>query len=171
VGYPLVRAGTHLHTPGAAVYARNARAAEGYAQWADYAAPESGFEEQVYFHQVKAGTDGWTEVALLNEDVGLTFQWDTTSAPYLTQWKNTRQSIYVNGVEPGNCIPEGQQGARASGRLVTLEPGAAQAFHLKLTGLAGDALTAARDRIDALKLDGSAAAGCNLDDFAQQQGA
>lgn len=59
-------------------------------------------------------------------------EWDTTTSP-LTQWKNFRRSIYLCGVEPGNCLPEGQNRASAGGRLVMLEPGEQHKFYNRLT--------------------------------------
>ena len=170
VGYPLVAEGTRLDTPGAAVYARNAWAAEGLAHWADYTAPQPNLEEQVYFHTVRAAADGWTEVALFREDFGLAFQWNTRSAPYLTQWKNPRQGIYVCGVEPGNCIPEGQNAARQSGRLQMLAPGEAVTFNLRLAALRDAAeVEAAQHRIAALRQTGRAVSNAEYADFSPKE--
>lgn len=171
VGYPLVADGARLHSPSAAVYARNAWAAEGLAQWAEYSAPIPNLEEQVYFHHVWAAADGWTEVALCRDDLGLAFQWNTRTAPYLTQWKNTRQGIYVCGVEPGNCIPEGQNAARQTGRLQTLEPGETVTFDLRLTALRDRAeVDAAKRRVDTLHHQGTPVTNAQYADFAAQGG-
>ncbi len=166
VGYPLVAEGARLHSASAAVYPRDDAARPGFSRWPDYDAPTPRYAEQVFFHQVKAGADGWSEVALLRGDVGLAVGWDTRTLPYLTQWKNTRQGIYVSGIEPGNCLPEGRNAARNKGRLVTLEPGAAQSFATRLTALWGaEAVQQAQQRIQALDQHGVAVAACRLDDF------
>ena len=74
--------------------------------------------------------------------------------PYLTQWKNTRQGIYVCGIEPGNCLPEARAW-RAKGRLVWLGR-AAQTFGCTLTVLDGaEAVSGSAGRIAA-----RARAGC-----------
>lgn len=165
-GYPLVRAGTELAVA-SQVYARNARAREGLAAWEVYEGPTPGFEEQVYFHHVWAGRDQYAQAALLNADFGLKLEWHTPSLPYLTQWKNTRQNIYVCGVEPGNCIPEGQNAARKNGRLMRLAPGETQTFRCVLTVLDGaDAVRECREAVEALRHSGGPAAGCRLDDYA-----
>ncbi len=166
VGYPLVAQGTRLHTSSAAVHPRTPWAAEELDRWPDYDAPTPNREEQVYFHRVRAGADGWAEAALLRPDFGLTFHWDTRTAPYLTQWKNTRQNIYVCGVEPGNCIPEGREGARRSGRLALLEGGASQEFGLRIECLPDAAAVAAcRRRIDGMASQGQIVTGCNYADY------
>lgn len=171
VGYPLVAEGTRLASPSVAVYPNSAWAGEGLDRWAEYNAPTPNLEEQVYFHHVRAEADGWAEAALLRDDFGLAFQWDTRTAPYLTQWKNTRQGIYVCGVEPGNCIPEGQTGARQSGRLQVIEPGKTTTFNLRLTALRTPAdVEAARHRIETLQQQGTTVSNALYADFAAQGG-
>jgi hypothetical protein len=46
--------------------------------------------------------------------------------------------MYVCGIEPGNCVPEGLNAARSSGRLVTLETGETQRFTSRLHVLDGE---------------------------------
>lgn len=170
LGYPLVRAGTTLVSPDHAVYPRDAEARKGVTTWAHYEAAQPAYAEQVFWHHLKAGADGQTAVALLQESFGLLFEWDTRELPYLTQWKNTRQGIYVSGIEPGNCLPEGQRTAQQKGRLVWLEPGQSQHFACTLTVLDGvEAVAGARERIAALAREGTPVGGCKLDDYAAQQ--
>lgn len=164
-GYPLVAEGARFDTPHAAVYPRDAEARKGYATWPNYAAPVPRYAEQVFFHHLKQ-MDGQTCALLGRDDFGLLWEWDPAQMPYLTQWKNTRTGIYVCGVEPGNCIPEGQSGARASGRLQTIEPGETRAFDLTLRVLPdADAVAAARERIAALRATGETVPGVHLADF------
>ncbi len=166
LGYPLVRAGAVLHTPHEAVYPRDAAARAGFARWAEYDAATPGYAEQVFFHHVR-GADGTSIVALLHADFGLQIAWDTRAMPYLTQWKNTRQGIYVSGIEPGNCIPEGRNAARDSGRLAWLQPGETVEFACTVTVLDGAAAVAVcRARIDSLQQGGEPVSGCDLSDYA-----
>jgi galactose mutarotase-like enzyme len=168
LGYPLISAHTVLHTPHAAVYSRDAEAEKGYGMWPQYAAAIPRYAEQVYWHHLKTDTSGQTTVALLQEAFGLQFEWDANQLPYLTQWKNVREGIYVCGVEPGNCLPEGRNGARDAGRLVTLEPGAIQHFAFTLTVLDGaNAVAAVRERIAGLQASGTPVASCDLHDYAE----
>lgn len=132
VGYPLVRAGARLISPAAQIDPRDDAARPGLARWAEYDAPEPRYAEQVFFHTIPP-KDGRASVALVNGAFGLRLDWDTTCCPYFTQWKNTRRGIYVSGLEPGNCLPEGQAAARAAGRLITLQPGEAHHFENTLT--------------------------------------
>lgn len=130
VGYPLVRAGSRLVID-SEVRARDEAAAAGLAAWAIYDAPTPAYAEQVFFHTVRGHPHA--QAALVNDDLALRLIWDTTHAPHFTQWKNTRQGAYVCGLEPGNCIPEGQNSARRHGRLVVLAPAEQQRFQLQLS--------------------------------------
>jgi hypothetical protein len=161
VGYPLVRAGTRLWAA-SRVKPRDEAAAAGLNTWAHYDAPTAGYAEQVFFHQVYA-QDQRSAVALANDDLALMLEWDTTHAPYFTQWKNTHQGIYVSGIEPGNCIPEGQNSAREQGRLVFLNPGESQRFESVLTVASDPAgISAMTSRVKALEAQGQLLAACRL---------
>ncbi len=138
LGFPLICEDTQLATPFTAVHARDTEARSGYDHWATYDAAIPNYAEQVFFHHVKGSAEnGRTTCALLQESFGLKFEYNTNELPYLTQWKNVRQGIYVCGIEPGNCIPEGQIAARDQGRLVMLEPGEDRHFAVRLTVLDG----------------------------------
>lgn len=166
VGYPLVAQGARLHTPNAAVYPRDEAAKAGYERWAEYDAGTPGYAEQVYFHHVKANDEGYAEAALVHEGFGLSVQWSSDTLPYLTQWKNTRNGIYVSGIEPANCIPEGQNAARQSGRLMMLEPGESEAFNCRLRVLDGaQAVVAAQRRIERMA-QGGTPVDVQLEDYA-----
>lgn len=167
LGYPLIRAGTQFHTAHQAVYPRDPEARKGLERWPHYDAAIPRYAEQVYFHHVKVDSQGHTVAALLQDEFGLKYEYDANSLPYLTQWKNVRQGIYVCGVEPGNCLPEGQVAARDKGRLVMLEPGEERQFACTLTVLDGaDAVKECRAQIDALHKSGKPVAGCQLADYA-----
>lgn len=167
LGYPLVRAGTVFHAAHSAVYSRDAEARKGYDRWPHYDAPIPRYAEQVYFHHPVTDDQSWTRAALLNDDFGVEIAWDAQAMPYLTQWKNVRQGIYVCGVEPGNCIPEGRNAAQTKGRLVTLSPGETHVFRVTITALAGaESITACREYVDDLRLNGEPVSGCQLADYA-----
>lgn len=107
--------------------------------WPHYQAAVPRHLEEVFFHQVLADEHGMAVAVLATDDFGLALEWDTAHEPYLTQWKNYRNGTYVCGVEPGNCLPEGQNRAQREGRLVHLAPGERQTFRNKLTVLDGAA--------------------------------
>lgn len=159
VGYPLVRQGARLDVPAFVTFPRDEAARHGYESWESYGAPQAGYDEQVFYHHALQ-SDGVAKVLLSNDDVGLMLEWDTRNAPYLTQWKNLRRGMYVCGIEPGNCVPEGQNTARAAERLVSLRPGEAQTFTTRfqiLNGAEGAARGAGE--IETLRTHGQPATG------------
>ncbi len=165
-GFPLIAAGTELATPYEKVYPMNDLARPGLATWPQYAGPVPDYESVVYLHHLRAVNEA-TEVLLYRDDLGLALRWPTDQLPYLTQWKNTRQGIYVNGVEPGNCVPEGQNRARKNNRLVMLQPGEQQTFQLQLDVLNDtDSITESRAQIERIRQEGAPVANCRLDDYA-----
>lgn len=168
VGYPLVRDGVHLHVPHEAVYDRATKTRiPDDSDWSAYSGAVPGYAEEVYFHHPRAGDDGGTGVLLHKDDFGIGLDWDVTQMPYFTQWKNTRQGMYINGIEPGNCVPEGLNSARKNGHVQMLQPGESREFRLDIAIIDGeqsisDRLTA----INALQANGNAAAGFVLNDYA-----
>jgi hypothetical protein len=170
VGFPLVAEGAELFTPYEGVYPRDAAARPGLHRWSKYDAATPGYAEQVFFHHLKYGVDNSTRTmaALAHPEFGFLLEWDCQELPYLTQWKNTREGIYVCGVEPGNCIPEGQNAARRTGRLQILEPGQSQSFGCDISVLPdAESVQAAQDCISELRMTGTPAENCKLDDYAQ----
>jgi hypothetical protein len=155
-GYPLVHEGVQLHVATRQVRPRDMAAQAAFGSWEIYNAATPRHLEEVFFHQVFAGSDKKAVAALAGEDFGLQIEWDTTHEPYLTQWKNYRRGIYVCGVEPGNCVPEGQNRARSRGRLVLLEPGERHTFRNKLTVLPDAAAVGEmRNRVATLRTSGT----------------
>jgi hypothetical protein len=174
LGWPLIGAGATLHTPHTAIYPRDAAARAGFDSWSRYEAASAGYPEQVFFHHLKTTAaqpepTGMTTVAVANAeaDLALCLQWDFTTLPYFTQWKNTRQGIYVCGIEPGNCIPEGQNAARANGRLQMIQPGETVETYLSLDVVEGaEAVKGLVDRINTPLPDARPLPNCKLDDYA-----
>lgn len=138
-GYPLVNQATTLQVAAATTVARDLQAASALHEWPRYQAATPRHLEEVFFHQVLADENGMAAAVLAADEFGLALEWDTTHEPYLTQWKNYRNGTYVCGVEPGNCLPEGQNRAHREGRLVHLAPGEQKTFRNKLTVLDGAA--------------------------------
>ncbi len=167
-GYPLIRHGTEL-VVASDVYPRDTAAQGGIDTWHLYDEAAANYAEQVFFHHPRVLIEDNGEIAsaaLIRDDIGIEIAWNTRHMPYLTQWKNTRQGIYVCGVEPGNCIPEGQNAARQSGRLVVLQRGEQQTFELMLTILdSAEARTRARDRVKQIQQNGLSITACNLQGY------
>lgn len=165
VGYPLVREGTKLHLPAVKSAPRDAAAKVGFDTWPDYSAAIPDYAEQVFYHHTKSD-EGKTQVVLANPDFGVELAWATNTLPYFTQWKNVRQGIYVSGIEPGNCIPEGQNAARKNGRLVMLQPNETRYFETHLTVLGdAEAIQNSLNQIEQIQMNGTPTEHCKLDEF------
>ena len=154
-GYPLVQEGVSFYTASNAIHPRDAPARAAFTTWEQYSAGLPRHLEEVFFHEVNTAGNAMALAALASDSFGIQIEWDTTHEPYLTQWKNFRRGIYVCGVEPGNCVPEGQNRARRSGRLGMLPPGEQQSFRNRLTILPDKAAVATmRTCVDELRANG-----------------
>ncbi|MEX2399342.1 MAG: aldose 1-epimerase family protein [Rhodothermales bacterium] len=161
VGYPLVREGARFDVAAARTLPRDDAAEAGFETWADYPAAQREFAEQVFYHHVQQ-RGGWAKALLANGDLGLMVSWDTTHAPYLSQWKNVRSGMYVCGIEPGNCVPEGQNAARRGGRLLELDAGASHAFRTRFHIYKGaNEIEGARGDVAELRSAGTSVSGFN----------
>jgi hypothetical protein len=126
IGPPFLGAGSRVHIPVAESWPNNERAAEGLDTWDRYEPPTSGFAEQVYLIQPRAGSDGRTLALLHNSEatIGVAVRWDTTTLPYFNLWKNTAalEDGYVTGLEPASGFPRFRARERRAGRVRALPP-------------------------------------------------
>lgn len=165
-GYPLVHDGVELLTATVTAYPADENARRGAPRRTRYDGATAQRPEEVFFHHVRVDAGGMSLAALADDEFGVAVEWDARQAPYLTQWKNFRQTLYLNGVEPGNCLPEGLNRARREGRLVRLEPGATRTMRSRITVLPDrTAVAAVRRRVADLDVHGAPAA-VHLADYA-----
>ena len=126
VGLPLLDAGSKLVAPVKRVVPRNSQDAEGICGWDEYAAPQPGFAEQVYFLDLIADPTGQTQVLLKNaaESSGVSLSFNQSQLPCFTQWKNTATEAdgYVTGLEPATNFPNPRDFEQGQGRVVQLGP-------------------------------------------------
>jgi hypothetical protein len=139
LGWPLLDHTARLSGPGATAAApepRDADAAEGLETWERFGTPTPGFRERVYHHRPVAGVDGWAEARLENPSLaGGTFlmvRFRPDELPEFAQWTMTGEGMYVLGLEPATCRPNGFQAEADAGRVVYLTPGARRRFRLEI---------------------------------------
>ena len=141
VGWPVVDEGSELLVPATAVEPRGDHSAEGYRTMH---APERGYVEQVFEHEVAAEADGCVPVAVVNRDLGLgayeVFRRD--QLPHHFVWRMLGEGTYVLGIEPSTNRTAGRLDARARDELIELAPGESRLYELELGALAG------KDEID-----------------------
>ncbi len=88
-----------------------------------FAAPEPGFIEQDYRHQLPA-EDGYCRLHAENEalHIGMGIRYKADTLPYLQQWRCLRSGDYVLGLEPTNNHVNGRLQAKAENSLPVLRP-------------------------------------------------
>ncbi len=133
-GPPFLGDGSQLVAPLEIVYPRDARAVENVDSYSEYAGPQAGFVEQVYWLEAAAREDGNTLALLKSPDPAraVAVRFNRRQLPCLTLWKNTAalQDGYVTGIEPGTDYPNSRPFERDKGRLATLGPG--ESFHCRV---------------------------------------
>ena len=128
LGFPLVDAGTRLELPQTDIQARDEVARGGLERYNVFEEPVTGFQEQVFYHHLRADANGQVEVRLMNpafdggKGMGIYWRYALSEYPILVEWKMMGEGQYVVGVEPSNCKVEGRSVERESGSLQVLEP-------------------------------------------------
>jgi hypothetical protein len=138
VGWPVVDDGSELLVPATAVEARGDHPVEGYRV---VHAPESGYVEQVFEHELAAEADARVPVAIVNRRLGLgayqVFRRD--QLPHHFVWRMLGEGAYVVGIEPCTNRTAGRLDARARGELIELGAGESRSYELELGALVGEA--------------------------------
>ena len=156
-GHPaLLDAGAQLVAPLKTVVPRNDHAAAGINQWNSYAAPEAGFEEQVYFIHLLGNDKNDTTVMLKNahSTKAVSLDFNTGQLPCFTVWKNTtaREDGCVTGIEPGVNFPNPRSYEGEQGRVIKLDPGGHAQFRLGINWHSTDRdVQATEQRIEKLQ--------------------
>jgi hypothetical protein len=144
IGYPVLDQGSRLICASTAIEPLSDLARSELDRCRRMDAPEVGYPERVYFHELGADRDGRTGVALVNDALGLGVyvRFDRRQLPRFTQWKQLSAAEYVVGLEPGNCWPVGRLEQRRRGALEMIEAGQRRTFDLEIGVLDGAAAIA-----------------------------
>lgn len=132
LGFPLLSPEAYLEMDPAHTQPRDPIAAQGLSEIARSGPPTPGFEEQVFRHTPPSPGAPWP-ITLHNPSLGLALRLtvDTSTLPYLFQWKMLGQGTYVLGLEPANSgVIQGRPTARDRGDLPILQPGEARDYRL-----------------------------------------
>lgn len=133
-GFPLVAEGTRLVLNQKSVRARDEAAQAGITRHLVMEAPQAGYAEQVFFHEVNPDANGFATAAVVNDELKLAgyVLYRQKELPNLTQWKQMGVGAYVLGVEPTNCSVLGRHAERERGTLQMLAPGESREMVLRL---------------------------------------
>jgi len=88
-------------------------------------APQLGFAEQVWEHDMAADATGEVAVAVVNDRLGLGIEMTTRKdqLPCAYQWQNFQAGHYVMGIEPSTHHVTGNLAARERGEMMWLAAG------------------------------------------------
>ncbi len=133
-GYPAVDEGAYLEAVDHKITPKDARSEAGFASWAELTAPVHGYAEELFFHEIPADSDGLSRISIVNKNAKLkvTMAYDASTLPILNQWKQMGEGEYVTGLEPGNCLPIGQEGNAERGILQKIKPGETIEFKFQI---------------------------------------
>jgi hypothetical protein len=134
LGFPLLNSSCRLEAPAHNVRPRDKVAEPGVGDWMRFQEPTTGYQEQVFIHDLPADADGWASIRLVNPTLRLWLRvrFQKESLPNLVQWKQMGQGAYVLGLEPSNCGVEGRAKDRARGTLEFLEPDESREFEVEI---------------------------------------
>ncbi len=144
-GFPIVSEQTELLAASAEVKPRDEAAAPGLADYHRFQPPTPGYQEQVFYHTLKADTLGQAQAALVNrtfgggQGLGGYVRFALAELPRLVQWKMMGQGNYVCGLEPATNWVGGRATERAEGRLQFLAPGETRHYKLEIGVLTSQA--------------------------------
>jgi hypothetical protein len=140
-GFPLLTEKSKIFASSEAVEPRTEFAAPTMDEWATFDAPIRGIGERVYYHKMRAASDGRVSVVLVSDegkrDFGVLVRYSKTNLPEFVQWKMTGVNHFALGLEPSNCRVAGRLSERDAGRLTTIAPGEKRDFCVELTVLDG----------------------------------
>ena len=138
IGWPVVDEGAQLLVPATGVEPRGDHPVEGYDVMT---APEQGWVEQVFEHEIAAGADGRVPVGIVNRRLGLGAYevYRKDQLPHHFVWRTLGEGTYVVGIEPCTNRTAGRLDARARGELIELEAGESRSYELELGALVGEA--------------------------------
>jgi hypothetical protein len=162
-GPPFLGPGSRFVAPIQSVTPRDARAQQGIGQHDLYGGPEPGSTEQVYYHELYAGSKGdpRTLAMLRNQagDKGVVLRFHKDQLPAFTLWKNTGglRDGYVTGLEPGTNYPNARPFEKAHNRVVALPVDGRYVAETTLEVLtSAEAVVAVEAEIKALQSQGPA---------------
>jgi hypothetical protein len=132
MGYPLLDEDSVLVTPTEKLTPRDPEAEIGKAKYNQSQPPTPNYQEQVFYHQLKADQTGATCVALINRnlELGVAIHFNKNQLFNFTQWKQMGEGEYVMGMEPCNCYVGGRVDPRNEAVLEYVEPGEIRKFDL-----------------------------------------
>jgi hypothetical protein len=138
-GFPVVDDRARLVLSQKSVHPRDETAKAGLETHLVMEAPQTGFSEQVFFHELNADSNGFGTAAIVNDELNVAgfVSFRQEELPNFVQWKQVGSKEYVLGLEPANCLVFGREEERQRGTLRMLKPGEGQETVLYLGAESG----------------------------------
>lgn len=132
-GYPLITPATSLDLKPSSVVMRDKDQSE-LDQWGTFLKPTQGYNERVYFFDMKPDDDGKVYYQLENNTLkkGVRVSWKKDQLPLFTEWKMMGKGDYVLGLEPGTTLPIGRKKTRDQEQTEFLESSETKEISLKI---------------------------------------
>ncbi len=130
-GYPVIDEGTKiLMESGKPVWGRTTYAEERKQNCHVMEPVCDEVEEEVFFHDIPPGKDGFSRVSVVNEKLrmGAEILYSYETLPVLSQWKFCAPGEYVLGIEPGNSHIEGRAEGSKNHALASIGAGESLEF-------------------------------------------
>lgn len=134
LGFPLVSPSSRLIIEDEKIEPRTGVARKGLLDHARFQEPETGYEEQVFFHYPRVDPEGYAEVKLVNPELqlGIHLRWLAGPMPVLTQWKMMGKGEYACGLEPATHALASREVLSKQGLPHRLAPGMQVQYELTL---------------------------------------
>jgi hypothetical protein len=125
VGWPFLDEGARYELPVERTLWQSDSVAEQGVSNVEMPAPQKGFVEQVYEHELTPDATGKVRARLVNERLGVFFEleYDPALFPAFFQWLHLREGAYAVGFEPSTHHVQGEPAAREDGSMTFLGPG------------------------------------------------
>lgn len=144
-GFPLLGPDARLIVADERLEPKDELSRQGLPEHTRFAAPQEGWSEQNYWHQVKPDAEGWCRAATVNEaldlpfgrGLGLAVRWRKDQLWNMVQWKQIGVGDYVAAMEPANCHTLGRCKERELGTLQHIAPGEVREFDVEFSVLVG----------------------------------
>jgi len=134
-GFPLLSEKAHLKFDVRATTSYDQASRQGVKDWMVFQPPTPGYLEQNFIHVPVSDEKGWAVAELENPELklGLRLSFDTSTLPYLNEWKMMGEGLYVLAIEPINCTADNGRGtAREQKLLPVLEAGESRSYALEI---------------------------------------
>lgn len=142
-GFPIVHPESVLILDSKRSVSREGKEAE-YKEYGTFHEPSDDIAEEVYRHEIEAGSDGFVKAGIYNKlindgkGLGVFVRARKKELPYFWQWKYLKSGIYVSALEPANCQIYGRNAERKEKRLEFLKPGEKREFVIEIGLLDGE---------------------------------